>query len=185
MDCDIDGVFEVVSRDLPAAGIDCVMIGGHAVNHYGVVRATQDVDFMIAASDEEALRRVMQAAGFTNFAAHEVVVFYNRPGSPLRVDFLKVDRETMDKLMANAVSVDYHGGHRVRVPRLEDLLAMKLFALASGSPAREDKDFPDIVHLVIENGVDVGTDLRALCARFATPALYDRLCLRIKELNHA
>ena len=60
MEFDADVVFDVVSRRLPAVGVDAVMIGGHAVNHYGVSRATQDIDFMIAAADEGAVRRVMQ-----------------------------------------------------------------------------------------------------------------------------
>jgi len=47
----IDYVFETVSRDLPKAGVEFLMIGGHAVNHYGYTRATLDVDFMIAAED--------------------------------------------------------------------------------------------------------------------------------------
>ena len=50
----MDTVFEVVARRLPKVGLDCLMIGGHAVNHYGVIRATQDIDFMIAATDADA-----------------------------------------------------------------------------------------------------------------------------------
>ncbi len=44
----IDLVLDVVMHRMPQAGIACIMIGGHAVNHYGVIRATQDIDFMIA-----------------------------------------------------------------------------------------------------------------------------------------
>jgi hypothetical protein len=183
VDFEADRVFDVVSRRLPEAGIDCLMIGGHAVNHYGFVRATQDIDFMIAAADEDAVRRIMLAAGFANVSTHETVIFFNRPGSPLRVDFLKVDRTTLDTLLAHAVTVDYFEGNRVRVPQLKDLIAMKLFALKGGNPKREDKDFPDIVHLAIENGLDAETDLKPLCERFGTEAIYERLSARIRELR--
>jgi predicted nucleotidyltransferase len=183
MDFEADFVFDIVSRQLPEAGVNCLMIGGHAVNHYGFSRATQDIDFMIAVADEATVRRVMSEAGFTNIASHEAVTFFNRPGSALRVDFVKVDGQTMETLYAAAVTVDYFEGRRVRVPQLRDLLAMKLFALKSGNPKREDKDFPDVVHLVIENGLSLETDLRPLCERFATPALYERLCARIRELQ--
>ena len=44
----------------------------------------------------------MSHAGFTNMAIHEAVLFFSRPESPLRVDFLKVNEETMDKLLANS-----------------------------------------------------------------------------------
>lgn len=183
MDLDADLIFEIASGRLPEAGVDCVMIGGHAVNHYGVSRATQDIDFMITAEDEDKVRHVMSAAGFTNTAVHETVVFFNRPGSPLRVVLLKVTRETMDKLLANAVAVEYFGGHSVWVPQLKDLLAMKLFALASGGSDREEKDFPDIVNLVIENRLDVEADLAPLCREFGTDKILSRLSARVRELH--
>jgi hypothetical protein len=183
MDFGVDKVMHVVTRLLPAAGIDAIMIGGHAVNHYGVSRATQDIDFMVAAADTDAVRWIMHAEGFTNVAEHETVIFFHQPGAALRVDFLKVDRETLDRLLAHAKTVEYFGGHGVRVPQLRDLLAMKLFSLSSGKVKREDKDFPDIVNLVIENQVSVDCELRALCRQFADDTLYARLCARIKELQ--
>ena len=102
MEFEADCVFDIVSRQLPEAGVDCLMIGGHAVHHYGYSRATQDIDFMIAATDETAVCRVMSAAGFSNIAVHATVVFFNRPGSALRVDFIKVERQTMDRLTETA-----------------------------------------------------------------------------------
>lgn len=180
MEFDADMVFDVVSLRLPAAGVSAVMIGGHAVNYYGVSRATQDIDFMVAATDEDAVRRVMQEAGFTNISLHETVMFFNRPGSPLRVDFLKVDRETLETLLANAKEVDYFGGHGIRVPQLRDLLGMKIFALSNGGAKREDKDFWDIVHLVIENHVNVEEELHELCQQFGTETIYTRLSAQIR-----
>lgn len=183
MPSEIDDVFAVVARGLPAAGVDFLMIGGHAVNHYGVTRATQDVDFMVAASDEEAVRRIMMEAGFTNVDVRDTVMFFNRPGSPLRVDFLKAEQATMEKLLANAVSTSYAGDVAVPVPQLTDLVAMKLFALRSGGAGREEKDFPDVVHLVIENGMDTAVSLRELCEQYGSAELYGRLRARIEELG--
>jgi len=181
---DADQVFEVVSERLPEAGIDFLMIGGHAVNYYGYVRATQDIDFMVAASDEQTLRDVMSKAGFTNIASHENVIFFSRPDSPLRVDFLKVNRETMDKLLANATAIDYFEGHTIRVPQLRDLLAMKIFALKSGKVERDEKDLPDIAHLVVEHGLDVEEVLKPLCDEFGSVDIYNRLCERIARLKN-
>jgi len=181
----IDLVLDVVMRQMPDAGIKCIMIGGHAVNHYGVIRATQDIDFMIASPQADTARQIMRDAGFTNIAVHETVMFFSRPDSPLRVDFLKIAPDTMLKLMANAVKTQYAGVQAVMVPRLHDLLAMKLFALTTGGPKRRDKDFGDIVNLVIENGVDVDGELRSLCHEFGTNAVFDELQARIEELRHA
>ena len=184
MEFDVDLVLDVVTRLLPESGVDVILIGGHAVNTYGVSRATQDIDFMIAASHEKAVCRVMHDAGFSNTALYETVMFFSRPGSPFRVDFLKVDEETITKLLANARKVDYLGGHTVLVPRLKDLLAMKLFSLSSGGAKRESKDFFDIVNLTLENGLDLNRDLHPLCQEFGSEEIFNRVCAHIEELNN-
>ena len=51
-----DGPFQLVDR-LKARGVECVIIGGLAVNYYGYVRATEDIDliFRRTAATEQAL----------------------------------------------------------------------------------------------------------------------------------
>jgi predicted nucleotidyltransferase len=178
---DIEFVFEVVGTRLPQAGIDFLMVGGHAVNQYGYTRATIDVDFMVASADLDAARTVMKEAGFTNVSQSENVVFFNKPGLPIRVDFLKVGGATMQALLQDAREVGY-GGQTLRVPSLENLIAMKLFALRSGSQGRWEKDFPDIVHLVVENRMSVGEELKPLCERYANDDIYLKLKSRIMEM---
>lgn len=62
-------ILQIVSRDLPAAGINCLLIGGFAVNHYGYTRNTLDIDFMVIADDEGRLRAIMKDHGLTNIDA--------------------------------------------------------------------------------------------------------------------
>jgi hypothetical protein len=175
-------IFDVVGNQLPKAGVDFLMIGGHAVNHYGFSRATIDVDFMIAASDMDAVRSVMKEAGFSNISQSDNVVFFNKPDIPVRVDFLQVDAETMQALLSDAQSIEY-GGQSLKVPNLINLIAMKLFALKSGSPKRWEKDFPDVAHLAVENRLDAETELKPLCERFANQEIYSKLAHRIRELK--
>ena len=176
----INLIFEVVGRQLPDAGVDCLMMGGHAINHYGYSRATIDVDFMIAAGDLARVRSVMKSAGFSNVSESDNVAFFNHPDIPIRVDFLQVDTRTMGLLLEKAVQVEYNGVP-IRLPCLKDLIAMKLFALKSGSAKREERDFPDIVHLSVQNGLDPVVDLKPLCDRFGDDGIYDRLVKRIEE----
>lgn len=175
----IQDVFEVVTRRLPAAGVDFLMIGGHAVNYYGFIRATMDVDFMIAASAESTVRQMMKEAGFTNISSAENVIFFSRPDSSLRVDFLSVDSGTLQQLIGRAVQVPYLAT-TVTVPCLEDLVAMKLFALHNGSPKRAIRDSEDVVRLVIEHQWDLEKQLKPLCERFADASAYDALKERIQ-----
>ncbi len=177
-------VFAVVTRRLPAAGVDFLLVGGFAVNHYGYVRATLDVDFMVAAGDSDAVHEVMVAAGFTNFARHNVVAFYSRPGDALRVDFLQVDPSTFRTMQQDAESVEV-GGCVLRVPALRSVLAMKLFAATHGGPERADKDLPDVAHLVVLNDLDLTEDLLPLCEQYASPDTYQELCRRTKQLTES
>ena len=177
-------IFDVVGQRLPAVGIKFLMIGGHAVNHYGYSRATIDVDFMITSSDVDAVRSVMKAAGFTNISQSENVVFFNNPEIPYRVDFLHVDEATLRTLVAGAERIKY-GGQSLLVPRLLDLIAMKLFALKEGSAKREEKDFPDIVNLALEHDLDIKEDLKPLCDQFANEEIYLKLAGKIREQTDA
>jgi predicted nucleotidyltransferase len=180
----IDRVFWTVSRDLPKAGVEFLMIGGHAVNHYGYTRATLDVDFMIAAEKVSVVRQVMKDAGFTNISEGETVIFFSLPDSVVRVDFLPVDSGTLSELLSRAVRVEY-GNVPLKVPALKDLLAMKLFALKGGHPRRKDRDMADVVHLVAENKLTAETDLKPLCERFATDRIFQELSEKIKEMKNA
>jgi len=177
-------IFGVVGQKLPAAGIEFLMIGGHAVNYYGYSRATIDVDFMITSSDIDAVRSVMKLAGFTNVSQSEHVVFFNHPDIPYRVDFLQVDEVTLRTLVRGAQRIEY-GGQSLLVPCLLDLIAMKLFALKEGSAKREEKDFPDIVHLAVEHRLDTEVDLKPLCDLFADEPIYLKLAKQIREQTNA
>ena len=179
---DINFVFETINKNLSARGVDILMIGGHAVNYYGYIRATMDVDFMIASEAISLVRDQMKAAGFTNISEGENVIFFNHPKSSIRVDFLSVDTGTMATLLQHAVVTDY-GGFSVKVPSLLDLISMKLFSLRN--PKREERDMMDIVQLVLENKLDVASSLKPLCDRFSTNTIYQKLKKRIEEERDA
>jgi hypothetical protein len=167
----LETVFAIVSSRLPAANVHCLLIGGFAVNHYGYSRNTLDVDFMISGDELDRVKQVMTQEGFTNVAVHENVVFFTMPGNPLRIDFLRVDAGTMQRLLSNAVTVRLHE-HELKVPALKDLIAMKIFALAQGGAKRQGKDLPDIAYLTVINNLDLESDILPLCDRFGNPRTY-------------
>jgi hypothetical protein len=179
---DLQALFDLVVGKLSDAGVDCLLIGGFAVNHYGYTRNTLDIDWMVAADRQVVVRQIMQAAGFTNVARHEAVTFFNRPGSSLRVDFLPVDEQTMKSLLTDSVSIVFYG-KTARVPSLRNLLAMKFFALAQAPERRIDKDLPDIAFLSVINELDPEWDLHPLARQYATEELFQKVCEKIKGLQ--
>jgi hypothetical protein len=180
----LETILDVASRQLSAAGVDCILIGGFAVNYHGYTRNTLDVDFMIVTEQLETVRRIMTQTGFTNIVIENNVAFFNAPNSPLRVDFLRVDRDTMRKLLANAINASVHG-YDLKVPALRDLVAMKIFALSQDIARRMGKDLPDIAYLSVLHNLDLESDIRPLCDRFGTPKTYDLIRSQVEALKMA
>ncbi len=177
-----DDIFEIVSEKLPSMGIDCLLIGGFAVNYYGYTRNTLDVDFMIIGRFSEVVRRVMRAHGFLNMDERENVLFCCKPEGGPRVDFLKVDAGTMQTLQINVHEVIMHGV-KLRLPCLKDLIAMKIFSLTQDTARRMAKDLPDIAYLAILNNLDLETDIKPLCNRFGKPTVYNMIHDQIEALK--
>ena len=178
----LETVFETVCQELPKAHVKFLMIGGHAVNYYGYIRATMDVDFMIATDAVSVVRKVMKNAGFSNISEGENVILFNHPNSSIRVDFLPIDNATMTSLLKNSVNANY-SGFSIQVPSLEDLIAMKLFA--SKNPKRKERDLADIVQLFLENEKHSSINLKSLCDRFSNQEIFQELTIRIEESRHA
>ena len=175
-------ILSIASHDLPEAGVDCLLIGGFAVNHYGYSRNTLDIDFMILSDQMTVIRRIMTEAGFTNVSVLDNVVFFSSGDDELRVDFLKVNAETMRKLLANALEVNI-GGCMLKVPAIRDLLAMKIFALTQNTDRRMGKDLPDISFLTVMNNLDLESDIRPLCERFGTGEIFELIQKQVTGLQ--
>ncbi len=175
-------IIKIASTDLPDAGVDCLLIGGFAVQAHGFSRNTLDVDFMILSSQLNDVRHVMTKAGFINVEILDNVAFFYTSEDGPRVDFLRVNAETMDKLCANAVTVSIHG-HALRIPALMDLLAMKVFALSQNTERRMGKDLPDIAYLIVLNDLDCESDIRPLCDRFGNDKTFSMICDYVKALE--
>jgi len=171
-----------ITQTLSKFGIKYLLIGGYAVNYYGYTRNTLDVDFMIAAEDADKSRKLLKEVGFSNVSDGENVLIFSRPDSLLRLDFLKTDSETLNKLLHNARAVELFGV-TLEIPALLDLLAMKFFALGQSLQVREDKDLPDIAWLSIINKLDPKQDLLPLAKRFSNEAVYDKVVKKIAQLR--
>jgi predicted nucleotidyltransferase len=177
-----DEILSIASQDLPEAGIDCLLIGGLAVNHYGFTRNTLDVDFMIAGQQVDPLKTLLRKKGFTNISIHENVVFFTSDQGGPRIDFLQVDPETMAALLARAVPMQV-GGYPLKAPSLTDLLAMKIFALVGNPARRMAKDLPDIAYLTLLNDLSLERDILPLCERYGSPDIFRMIQSQIEELN--
>jgi len=137
---------------------------------------------MILSNQLGAVRQVMVNAGFINVEILDNVAFFHASEDGPRADFLRVNEETMEKLLANAVEVTVRG-HTLRLPALKDLLAMKIFALSQSVERRMGKDLPDIAYLTVLNDLDVEDDIRPLCDRFGTEDTFELIRKQVEGLE--
>ncbi len=177
-----ENIFRIIAEKFPDAGVDCLLIGGFAVNHYGYTRNTLDVDFMIAGAISATVRNIMRDSGFTNLDEKGNVLFCSLPDGGPRIDFLKVDESTLKKLRSNAHEVAIRG-YPIRVPALPDLIAMKIFSLAQDTERRMAKDLPDIAYLAVLNHLDLETDIKPLCDKYGTPIVFDMIRNQMEALQ--
>ena len=73
------------------------------MNDYGYTRNTLDVNFMITGEQLEDIRQIMRSAGFINMDIHNNVAILFVSDEGRRVDFLRIDASTMNKLQVNAM----------------------------------------------------------------------------------
>ena len=150
---------------LRVAGIPFLLVGGLSLSAHHVERTTQDVDLFCRKDLYPRFDAAMKRLGYGLLhEPTELYVRYSQPGRAI-VDFIFADETTFAQMEVASRETSVLGVS-VRVPCLEHLLAMKLFALEQG---KRIKDMADIAELVRANGLDVnGPEFERLCLKFAS-----------------
>lgn len=152
-----------------------LLIGGYALQAYGVSRQTMDVDVLVADADAGAMGAALQRAGYAQVVRSEIFARYRHPSIALAdVDVLFVDGDTATRMSGQATRWVV-GETTCLVPALRHLVAMKLHAVRS-NPQREPRDFADIVELVRANPGSFSQDeLRGLCVKYGPEGAWEKL----------
>ncbi len=173
----IEQIFEALAA-FPASDSPPALIGGLALAAHQVIRATQDVDFLVAAEDADRLHPVLLDLGYRCVHRSEDAANYLRGDEGL--DVLYAHRPVARDLLAKAQVRDTIMG-RLRVVSAEGLIAFKLQGLVN-DPARQ-RDLEDIRALLrIHRRVLNMAEVRGYFTLFDREALLDEL---IAEIDRA
>jgi len=172
-------IFQTCVDAAAAAGLDFLVIGGHAVNAHGFIRTTTDFDFLLASRDLRAWREVLEDAGYRLVAPERPIrafaQFEPREPGGLRVDLMLVDDTTFAKLVVGSEWLEV-GHRRVRVIGALHLIALKLHALQAPHRVEMGVDYLDIVQLVRLKQIDIASaEFEQMLNRYASPAIRERL----------
>ncbi len=151
-------------------GIRHAAIGGLAVVAHGIVRATQDLDFLVEAGARAELDRVMLELGFRSI--HASADALNYVSDDCRIDFLLARRGPTRELLERARTLRVFG-HELAVVDVEGIIGLKLQALVNDP--RRQQDLVDMRGLLAAHHGSI--DLERLRGYFALSDA--RRCWRI------
>jgi len=153
------------------------LIGGLALAAHKVVRATQDVDFLVDAADADRLHDALLNLGYRCIHRSEDAANYLRGSEG--VDFLYAHRPASLRLLAEANERDTGMG-RLRVVSAEGLIGFKLQACVN-DPKRT-RDLEDIRALLRANRGALNMDeVKSYFVLFKREDLLDELLADIAE----
>ena len=175
-------IFQLLVDRANAAGLEFILIGGHAVNARGYARTTLDIDFLIAARDLPAWRALLAELRYTPI--HQVEAFAQfqpEAGDGFRIDLMLVESSTFTKISAGSELLPY-GDRTVRVAGVLHLIALKLHATRTWTRAVQGKDYYDILNLIRLHRVDTrATNFRDVLDRYASATIRERLLLDLER----
>jgi hypothetical protein len=153
------------------------LIGGLALAAHRVVRATQDVDFLIDAADADRLHDALLDLGYTCVHRSKDAANYLRGSEG--IDFLYAHRPASLRLLAEANERDTGFG-RLHVISAEGLIGFKLQAFVN-NPKRT-RDLEDIRALLRVNRDTLNIDeVKSYFSLFKRKGLLDELLADIAE----
>jgi len=154
---------------LDRADIPFALIGGFAVNAYGFMRATHDLDVMVREEQGDVLQGVLTQLGYQTLDRRPDIASYVR--EPLRLDVLYARRDISRGLLARSINV-IQGDLQVRVIPLEGLIGLKIQAFHDDP--RRIRDLDDIIQLLKINRGNLNLDeVRAYFRLFDKESVLD------------
>lgn len=138
---------------LREAGVRYMVIGGVAVSMHGYVRATSDLDIMVAVGDTDAVHEWLLASGYRSLDRRKDLASYLR--GALRLDILYAGRSTSLALLDRREEAGYES-LRIPVISLEGLLGLKLQAFHDDP--RRLRDLQDMLELFKTNRKHIDID---------------------------
>jgi len=157
--------------------IDYALIGGFALGVYGVVRATNDLDFLIDKKYDILLKGFMKQNMYDIiYESKDVIQFEHSTAIFGSIDFLYAFREPSLEMLKRAVKKKlFEGSIAIKVLLPEDIIGLKVQAFVN-QPARKIFELEDIKNLITANLSDLNWEIiKEHFGLFKLNALYEEL----------
>ena len=144
--------FESVIKEFQNQSIDFAVIGGLALQQFGVTRTTSDIDFLVLVSDKDKVKKVMEKLHYDlKHESVDILNFFSKHSSFDRIDFLIAHRKYALAMLERAVIKEVlDGKFKIKFIRAEDQIGLKVQS-SKNDPARYHQDMADIKALIEAN----------------------------------
>jgi hypothetical protein len=169
-------ILRSISLYAEANKLKFVLIGGHAINSYGISRQTGDIDLIVEKDKKtewiDFFKKIKYQKGqdddrFLRFKPDTLLAW--------PIDLMLVDSQTFDKIFKDAQDTEL-GTTAVKVASPRHLVTLKIHALKYYQEHRFVKDYNDLLQLLRTKVTDLrGADLQELCLKYANNDLYDKI----------
>lgn len=154
--------------------VDYALIGAFALKAYGYLRATQDVDFLVHAKDQEKIVQYLEALGYeTLYRSAGFSNHVHALPALARIDFVYVEGETAATIFSETRPLLVLEGLTIPVVKAEHLIALKVFAMKN-DPQRTFREMADLHHLLRLPGID-REEVSSIFERFGQLERYQEL----------
>jgi hypothetical protein len=154
--------------------IDFALIGAFALQTYGYVRATQDIDFILRKKDQARTTAYLESLGYETLYRSSGYSNHVHSLRELgRIDFVYTDDRSADILFRQCVKSSHWEGVMLPVISPEHLIALKVFAMKNDS-TRIFREMSDIQEILRVTGLKAEV-IRHYFEKFGQIKWYDEL----------
>lgn len=161
-----------------------VLIGGHAINVYGLPRQTGDIDLLVPLRDKEHWQVLLSKLKYSVFQSSDN--FLRSKSETLAawpIDLMFVDPQSFEKIYSAAI-LKSDELYDVKVVSAEHLIMLKIHALKTYQEHRWAKDYNDLLFLLEMEDIKITKEeLKSLCLKYANLELYNRLASDLATKN--
>lgn len=176
-------ILDSISQAAREQGLECLLIGGHAVNATGDRRQTRDIDLVVCETERTRWEALLSDMDYQLFNDGGAFLQFSPPDlTQWPIDLMLVNERTFSGLQDQARVVNLGGQQDVLAPSIDHLIAMKLHAMKQGDPVRRLRDLLDIITLVRQGQVDVGGgEFKQLCERYGNQEIHAEIVKTLQE----
>ena len=169
-------ILEILSEHAKRKSKPFLVVGGHSLTAYGVIRLTADLDLMVSKEDKDwwmgtlselKLKCYQDTDAFARFSANELGIW--------PVDLMFILPDVFDKFLVESKTTQILQTN-VLVPKITHIIALKLFAIKSNPEKRYSKDLLDIIQLIKKANplIDL-KEVKIFCEKYGPPLIYEQI----------